>query len=116
MQLLPRSLGAAEAVSLVAQLLELDAVGPKALLIVDSAGAEQLKAGLERIDPDWKIPAVILEIPAGLLTVTDPNAILTYLLELLARADSLPGRQSAGLEATLTLQAKRQALFISTGT
>lgn len=114
-QLLPRSLDAATVTNLIGQLRELDSAGPKALLIVDSAAAQQFQSGLEQFDPAGTLPLALVRIPAGSLP-SDADAVLAWLLNILTRADSIPGRHSAGLEAAFTLQAERQALFISTGT
>ena len=112
---LPRPLTPGAISTLVSQLRELDAKGPKTLLIVDTDTAEQLKAILSEADPEWQVPAVILGAPSGLLATTDPEAVLTYLLNLLAQVDPIPGRHMERLEATLTLDAQRQTFFLSTG-
>ncbi|GEM_PF-6183683 len=113
---LPRILDAQGIATLATRLREVDPQGPKALLILDSSTAEQLKGGLEEFDPGWQLPAVILGVPAGLEASTDPAAMLSFLLTLLAGKDPIPGRHMAGLEATFTPQSKRQALFLTTGT
>lgn len=114
-QPLPRQLNSAAVSTLVAQLRQLDAQKPKALLIVDVDTAEQLKTVLSEVDPQWQVPAIIVGIPSGLVAATNPEAVLTYLLNLLAQVDSIPGRHIERLEATLTLDAQHQTFFLSTG-
>ncbi|MBI3291637.1 MAG: hypothetical protein HYZ73_02350 [Elusimicrobia bacterium] len=112
---LPRSLSPEAITRLVTRLKDLDTQGPKAMLLVDPETAEQIKTVLAEVDPEWKIPVLIVGIPKGLLDTIDPDAILTYLLNLLAQVDQIPGRHIERLEATLTLEAKHQTLFLSSG-
>ena len=114
-QALPRVLSSEAIEALVGRLQQREAQGPKTVVIVDPDTAEQLKTLLAKRDPQWRIPAVILGVPFGLLDTTDPETVLAYLLNILAQMDSIPGRHMERLEATLTLDVQRQTLFLSTG-
>ena len=114
-QSLPPQMDPEEIGTLVARLRRLDTKDPKALLIVEADTAEQLKTVLAETDPQWEIPAVIVGIPSGLLSPSDPEAVLTYLANLLIQVDAVPGRHMERLESTLTLNAQRQTFFLSTG-
>lgn len=113
---LPRSITPEAVASLVSRLKDLDAQGPpKAMLLVDPETAEQIKTALAEVDPEWKVPALIVGVPKDLLDTTNPDTILAYLLNLLAQVDQIPGRHIERLEATLTSEAKHQTLFLSSG-
>lgn len=112
-QPLPQPFDRAAAEHLASELKKLDPAGPKALVIADPKAAEHLRAALAQADPDWRVPALILEVPARTLSDTDADAVLSYLLGLLAEADAVPGRQTQRLEGTLGQDAWRRTLFLT---
>lgn len=114
-QALPRSLSPEAVAGLVSRLKDLDTQDPKAMLLVDPETAEQIKTVLAEVDPGWEVPVLIVGVPRGLLGATDSEVVLACLLNLLAQVGQIPGRQIERLEATLTLEAKHQTLFLSTG-
>lgn len=112
-QPLPEPFDAAAADGLAADLKKLDPAGPKALVVAAPEAAELLRASLAQVDPDGQVPALILEVPAGMLNDTNPDALLTYLLGLLAEADPVPGLHTQRLEGTLGQDAWRRTLFLT---
>ena len=99
-----------------AQILRLkgrDPRGPKAFVVVDPEMAGKLEAALAEIDPTWQeFPIMIIGVAPGSLSEVDPDALLVYLLDLLAQADSLIGRRIEFLEATFTIESENATYFL----
>ena len=100
--------------NLILQLSRMPTDAPKGLVLVDPQTAQKLRDALAEMGSQWQEPVVIVGIQPGMLRNVNPNSVLVYLLNLLAQAADVPGRQIQLLEATFTLELERQTFFLNT--
>ncbi len=100
--------------NLILQLSQMPKDAPKGLVLVDPPTAQKLRDALAEMGSKWQEPVVIVGIQPGMLRNVNPNSVLVYLLNLLAQAADVPGRQIQLLEATFTLELEKQTFFLNT--
>ncbi len=123
---LPEGSGDEVVESILAQIRKVSqgqpAEGAKHLFVVNSQLVERIEQALRNENPDWSWPVVVIGMPQGNLPGTpsrgllemDPDAILSYLFDVLARADALPGWRVELLRDAFNLEAEHKLLFLST--